>query len=318
MKKALISVIAAVTAITMSVNCFAFDTIKKGDKGDNVKEVQELLIAQGYLEGDADGAFGAKTEAAVLAFQQAKGLDATGIVGEGTLNALKESAGDSGDASNEGVEAEAAEPSSEAGDAEVAEASETEGTQEPEPEDVFIKKEFLYQGYSDTSNYVVVKNNLDKDVSVQINSVAKGADSKMIGAGTASIEVLSPGAETVCYTNFDSTDKADIASVETSLTYSDSKYYKGINNDLEAEVSDTGDKIVVALTNKGDDAAQFVEGYAFFFAGDECVGQDWLYFVDDDSEIKPGATIVNEMSYYNWDGPSYDRYELYFDGRADN
>ncbi len=44
-----------------------------------------MLISGGYLEGDADGIFGPKTEAAVLAFQQENGLDATGMVGEGTI-----------------------------------------------------------------------------------------------------------------------------------------------------------------------------------------------------------------------------------------
>jgi len=89
MKKVSIAVLSILMAVFMFVNCCAMENVKRGQKGDAVKEVQEMLIAQGYLDGSADGAFGPKTEAAVLAFQQEKGLDATGIVGEATYNALK-------------------------------------------------------------------------------------------------------------------------------------------------------------------------------------------------------------------------------------
>ncbi len=55
-------------------------TYQKGAKGDEVKHIQELLISLGYLSGKADGDFGNKTVNAVIAFQEANGLPATGIV----------------------------------------------------------------------------------------------------------------------------------------------------------------------------------------------------------------------------------------------
>ena len=94
MKKAISYLVCITTIISMSVSIFAMETMKTGAKGDNVKEVQEMLISQGYLEDVADGKFGPKTEKAVLAFQQDNGLDATGIVGEATYNALKNGASD--------------------------------------------------------------------------------------------------------------------------------------------------------------------------------------------------------------------------------
>ena len=105
--------ICAMTVLSMSVSSFAVENMQRGSRGDDVKEMQEMLISSGYLaEGEADGIFGAKTEKAVLAFQQEKGLDATGIVGEGTYNMLKQ-----GDAEQE-----------EAAPAEEAEAAQTEET----------------------------------------------------------------------------------------------------------------------------------------------------------------------------------------------
>ena len=73
----------------MSVNCFAMDAMKSGARGEDVREVQEMLIESGYLNDTADGIYGIRTEAAVLAFQKDHGLDVTGMVGDATYNALK-------------------------------------------------------------------------------------------------------------------------------------------------------------------------------------------------------------------------------------
>ena len=90
--------------ISVSVSSLAMEIMKRGSRGDDVRELQEMLISQGYLEGNADGIFGVKTEGAVLAFQQDKGLDATGIAGEGTYNALKGGAADQESDTEQAVE----------------------------------------------------------------------------------------------------------------------------------------------------------------------------------------------------------------------
>lgn len=60
---------------------------KQGSKGEQVKLLQRLLGAHGYAVTD-DGDFGRKTEAAVKAFQQERGLTADGIAGRQTLAKL--------------------------------------------------------------------------------------------------------------------------------------------------------------------------------------------------------------------------------------
>jgi peptidoglycan hydrolase-like protein with peptidoglycan-binding domain len=57
-------------------------------RGSAVVDLQRLLAAAGYNPGTIDGVFGPKTRAAVLAFQQAKGLATTGLVTRATLEAL--------------------------------------------------------------------------------------------------------------------------------------------------------------------------------------------------------------------------------------
>lgn len=90
MKKVLTVAICIVMAISMCVSGYATENIARGQRGEGVREVQALLMAQGYSCGASDGVFGARTEEAVRAFQQSHGLDVTGIVGAATYDALKQ------------------------------------------------------------------------------------------------------------------------------------------------------------------------------------------------------------------------------------
>ena len=65
-------------------------TLRRGDIGEAVRQMQVLLIAAGYPVGTsgADGIFGSGTESGVLAFQADNGLIADGICGPKTWAAL--------------------------------------------------------------------------------------------------------------------------------------------------------------------------------------------------------------------------------------
>ena len=61
--------------------------ISYGSQGSEVKELQTLLNNSGY-KLDTDGIFGAKTQAAVKAYQKANGLSVDGVVGNNTWGSL--------------------------------------------------------------------------------------------------------------------------------------------------------------------------------------------------------------------------------------
>lgn len=63
-------------------------TLRRGDRGEDVKVLQRALRRAGYDAGTIDGIFGSGTEAAVRAFQRANGLTVDGIVGSRTWAAL--------------------------------------------------------------------------------------------------------------------------------------------------------------------------------------------------------------------------------------
>ena len=55
--------------------------LRKGSTDPAVRDLQQALKTLGHDPGPVDGVFGAQTEIAVKAFQQAKGIDVDGIVG---------------------------------------------------------------------------------------------------------------------------------------------------------------------------------------------------------------------------------------------
>ena len=95
-KKSAILIFALALALATILSLLFIETpdvaqaavLKQGSRGDSVKTVQQKLIRWGYLKGSADGIFGAKTKAAVIAFQKKNGLTADGIIGTRTAQAL--------------------------------------------------------------------------------------------------------------------------------------------------------------------------------------------------------------------------------------
>ncbi len=76
------------------------ETLRQGDWGSEVRNLQQRLKELGYFKAEADGDYGAKTAAAVKAFQQKNGLNADGVAGPTTMKKLNDSAAeqDSGSA----------------------------------------------------------------------------------------------------------------------------------------------------------------------------------------------------------------------------
>ena len=65
-------------------------TIRRGERGENVAAMQQLLVEQGYLNaGGADGIFGGGTEKALMKYQQDRNLNPDGIAWPQTLKDLE-------------------------------------------------------------------------------------------------------------------------------------------------------------------------------------------------------------------------------------
>ena len=86
-------------------------TLREGDKGTAVTELQTMLKALNYYYGDITGSFGSLTKRAVRKFQDANNLTVDGVAGPSTINKLRSltggsSSGDSGSSSGSTVKTE--------------------------------------------------------------------------------------------------------------------------------------------------------------------------------------------------------------------
>jgi peptidoglycan L-alanyl-D-glutamate endopeptidase CwlK len=64
------------------------NTLRPGDKGNDVRRLQNALLENGFNPGTVDSDFGIGTETALIAFQRSHQLLADGIAGPRTLSAL--------------------------------------------------------------------------------------------------------------------------------------------------------------------------------------------------------------------------------------
>lgn len=62
---------------------------RDSDGSTRIADLQELLISLGYLKGKADGVFGPRTQAALIEFQLANGLTATGVYDTASASRLQ-------------------------------------------------------------------------------------------------------------------------------------------------------------------------------------------------------------------------------------
>ena len=64
------------------------EPMKPGDKGSDVKKLQQALKIEGYFRGNCDGEYGDYTVTAVKDFQGSRGLSKDGVAGAGTIKYL--------------------------------------------------------------------------------------------------------------------------------------------------------------------------------------------------------------------------------------
>ena len=86
--QAIIPIIITISAILLLSLFSASSLSKQGSRGDEVIAIQTKLSESGYYSGKIDGIYGSATKSAVVKFQRDNGLEADGIAGSKTLQAL--------------------------------------------------------------------------------------------------------------------------------------------------------------------------------------------------------------------------------------
>ena len=89
LKRVFLSAVVMFIVVCMcSVALAATIQVKKGSRGPAVRQVQTLLMEQGYLNEAPDGVCGPNTEKAIKTFQQANVLTIDGVCGNETYRVL--------------------------------------------------------------------------------------------------------------------------------------------------------------------------------------------------------------------------------------
>lgn len=84
-----LQVLAAILCLTLLIVFTQAEAVVAwGDKGEEVRKVQQKLLQYGYFSGTVDGVFGKATYDAVVYFQRKNGLTVDGAVGSKTAAAL--------------------------------------------------------------------------------------------------------------------------------------------------------------------------------------------------------------------------------------
>lgn len=166
----------------------------------------------------------------------------------------------------------------------------------------FETNEYIYENtIGDTLYFVSIKNNSNTNISVSGNATAYDDSNNAIGADSAEIYALGSGEEQLLYFYFDSV--TDVKNVEYTLNYEKDNIFTSALPYLQIEETVNDKNIVVKITNNGEKAADFVEVYVLFFdENGNLINYSSTYVVDNDSQIKSGATISEQItSYYDFD-----------------
>lgn len=157
---------------------------------------------------------------------------------------------------------------------------------------------------------LIIENPTSYNLSLSVDIKFYDKSGKLVGAKSDEVNAFEKGTKTIMQFSVD--EKFD--RMEYEFTVEEEDYYNCVISSLKIESVAAKDKEIVSVTNTGTQAAEFVEGVALFFKDGKLIGTDWTYFTDDDSELKPGKTITEELTSY---GEEYDAVEFYFTGRAE-
>ncbi len=172
---------------------------------------------------------------------------------------------------------------------------------------------YLYENsIGDSLYFITVTNNSSSNVGVTASGTACDSAGSVIGAAESEIDILGAGETSIMYMYFDSVSGID--HVDYELEYNPSSYYQPVVGAISLEQTINDSNLTLIATNTGTVNAQFVEAYALFFdAEGNIVSYASTYITDDDSELKPGATLSVQLDAYN----DFDHVECYLTGRSD-
>lgn len=166
-----------------------------------------------------------------------------------------------------------------------------------------IGLEYKFKEYDEWQYFIIIKNTSDYNLDITTYANFYNESGKLVGVNSSNISTLEKGYETMV--NFYQ-DK-DCLYAKYNFEIYKSNYTKPVQSILSYKVSELSDKVILSVTNNGEENLDFVCADILFFKGDKIVGNDFTYFTDRDYELKTGKTLHKELYCYG----SYDSYLVF-------
>lgn len=157
--------------------------------------------------------------------------------------------------------------------------------------------------------FIEIANNSKYDLAISVDLKFYDDNDALIGADNVSERAVQSGTTVLFYTSPDE----DFSKIDYEVSVEEEEYFECLVKDLSFESVSAKYKEIVTIKNNSKKPAMFVDCYLLFFKGDQVVGFSHKYFTDDDSELKPGKSITEEMDCYE----EYDSYKYYLTGKID-
>lgn len=137
------------------------------------------------------------------------------------------------------------------------------------------------------------------------------ASGNVIGVQNRTTEALAPGMTH----HLSAKNESPYAYAEVTITSAqvDERYKGGMENVKCTDYSVNGTKVIYEVTNNGNAPVSFVNATVLFYNGNKVVDYGFAYAIDSDSELKPGATLMAEVSTKE----PFTSYRIFYYGRID-
>lgn len=300
MKKLLVVLLSLVIILSFTMSALA--ELKKGSKGADVVELQKRLIELGFLDGDADGAFGKQTAAAVEAFQEMNGLDVTGVATIKDTNVMFSDTAipKSGIVGTNPTNTEADTKST------------TDSADDVVPyepvlvgDDWEITKIYQFDNYGSYHYGIVFHHSKEIDQKTDVNFTFYDSDNNIIGVWDDYVGCTGHGFDYYA----DGLNDAPFDHVEVSFSFTDLKATTHCMDTLKIDTSRVNDKVIIVAENTGEKPVSSCEyDILFFNKHGEVINSGMGYLNIPDSEMQQGEKLNDQYDPYE----SFADYEFFY------
>lgn len=180
-----------------------------------------------------------------------------------------------------------------------------------------VTDDWYHSEYGSTYHIYKIKNLSGQTIRLTINETANDSSNNPIGALKENLVAIPNGGTVFSVEAYDR-DEA-IHHFNATFQVKKEESFKPVTQNISYKTTQRQDKIIVSATNNGDIAARFPEVTILFYKNGKLVSFDTQFLIDSDSELKPHATLVGELSSkYRRpdDSQGYDAFDIAFTGRA--